>query len=55
MATSLAFGVAFAALISLFLVPASYLILDDLNFRKRRPKLAPVEREKAVDRARRIA
>jgi multidrug efflux pump subunit AcrB len=55
MATSLAFGVAFAAVISLFLVPASYLILDDLNFRKRRPKLAPVEREKAVDRARRIA
>ncbi len=31
MATSLAFGVAFATLISLFLVPASYEILEDLK------------------------
>jgi len=31
MAVSLAFGVVFAALISLFLVPASYLILEDLK------------------------
>ena len=31
MATSLAFGVAFATGISLFLVPASYLILEDLK------------------------
>ena len=31
MATSLAFGVAFATLISLFLVPASYAILEDLR------------------------
>ncbi len=33
MATSLAFGVAFATVISLLLLPASYLILDDLSGR----------------------
>jgi multidrug efflux pump subunit AcrB len=42
MAVSLAFGVAFASLISLFLVPSSYVILEDLKavFR-REPATAP--------------
>jgi hypothetical protein len=37
MATSLAFGVVFATSISLFLVPSSYLILEDCKrlFRRR--------------------
>jgi multidrug efflux pump subunit AcrB len=49
MATSLGFGVVFATAISLFLVPSSYVILEDLKrlARRRRahekPVLAPVE------------
>jgi multidrug efflux pump subunit AcrB len=48
MATSLGFGVVFATAISLFLVPSSYLILEDLRRLLRRrppapPVLAPVE------------
>ncbi|MGH0036636.1 MAG: efflux RND transporter permease subunit [Myxococcota bacterium] len=42
MATSLAFGVAFATVISLFLVPSAYLVLEDLNPRARRRTLTPV-------------
>jgi multidrug efflux pump subunit AcrB len=41
MAISLAFGVAFATLITLFLVPSLYLVLHDLQQLLRRPK-APV-------------
>jgi multidrug efflux pump subunit AcrB len=40
MATSLGFGVVFATAISLFLVPSSYVILEDLK-RIRRPRAAP--------------
>jgi len=42
MATSLGFGVVFAAVISLFLVPASYLILEDLRPSRWRPALVSV-------------
>jgi multidrug efflux pump subunit AcrB len=46
MATSLAFGVLFATVISLFLVPSSYLVLEDIKGlwqREKKPALAPVE------------
>ncbi|MBW2240374.1 MAG: efflux RND transporter permease subunit [Deltaproteobacteria bacterium] len=43
MATSLAFGVIFAAVISLLLVPASYLILEDLSRLLRRDALTVEE------------
>ena len=43
MATSLAFGVAFATAISLFLLPASYLILEDLRGWARGPSPRPLE------------
>jgi multidrug efflux pump subunit AcrB len=42
MATSLAFGVIFATGISLFLVPASYVILEDLKSLGRRTPPRPV-------------
>ena len=43
MATSLGFGVLFATAISLFLVPSSYLILEDLKrFPRGRPPAPPV-------------
>ena len=42
MATSLGFGVVFASSISLFLVPASYAILEDLKSLGRRPRRSPV-------------
>jgi multidrug efflux pump subunit AcrB len=43
MATSLGFGVMFATVISLFLVPASYLVLDDLvRLWRHRPPAPPV-------------
>ncbi len=47
MATSLGFGVVFAAFISLFLVPASYMILEDLRGggSQDRPALMPIEDE----------
>ena len=41
MATSLGFGVIFATAISLFLVPSSYVILEDLKRLRRRPRAAP--------------
>ncbi len=56
MATSLGFGVVFATVISLFLVPGAYLILEDLSRwlrRKRRgPELvrAPLEGSEEVPR-----
>jgi multidrug efflux pump subunit AcrB len=46
MATSLAFGVVFATVISLFLVPSGYIILEDIKglWRpEKKPALAPVE------------
>ncbi len=58
MATSLAFGVAFATLISLFLVPASYAILEDLKGlvgRRRRPTPIPLEAVPGGARPRRSA
>jgi Cu/Ag efflux pump CusA len=41
MATSLAFGVVFATLISLFLVPSAYVILEDLKGLIRRKPAPP--------------
>ena len=41
MAISLGFGVVFATAISLFLVPSSYVILEDLKRLRRRPRAAP--------------
>ena len=38
MATSLGFGVVFATAISLFLVPSSYVILEDLKRLRQRPR-----------------
>ena len=54
MAVSLAFGVLFATLITLFLVPISYLILDDLQRLPRRLLAAlrpgtPVRRSRSLD------
>ena len=54
MAVSLAFGVIFGAVISLFLVPSSYLILEDLKDVLRRSQPAPAPRSAplaAVDEA----
>jgi len=53
MAVSLAFGVAFGAVISLFLVPSSYLILEDLKRLVGRadPEPAPAPALAAVDEA----
>ena len=48
MATSLAFGVIFAAVISLLLVPASYLILEDLGRLLRRDALTVEEEAKSA-------
>lgn len=42
MATSLGFGVLFATIITLFLVPCLYAILEDIAHRKTREHLAPV-------------
>ncbi|NQZ95540.1 MAG: efflux RND transporter permease subunit [Myxococcales bacterium] len=50
MATSLAFGVAFATAISLFLLPASYLILEDLRLWARGPLPRPLEVVVTADR-----
>ena len=54
MAVSLAFGVLFATLITLFLVPIAYLILDDLQRLPRRLLAAlrpgtPVRRSRSHD------
>lgn len=60
MATSLAFGVVFATAISLFLLPAGYVILDDLQsllkrFRSGRPELAPNSPVREITEARTLA
>jgi hypothetical protein len=51
MAISLAFGVIFAAAISLLLLPCAYLILDDLKRLRRRPEAsrAPVIAHSAAE------
>jgi len=48
MATSLGFGVLFAALITLFLVPSSYVILEDLRHLLGGDRPAPPQRKAAV-------
>jgi hypothetical protein len=48
MAVSLAFGVVFASVISLFLVPSSYLVLEDLKLLMRRPKHEPAAEPAAL-------
>jgi hypothetical protein len=50
MATSLGFGVVFATAISLFLVPSSYVILEDLNRLRRRRRPEPVLAEASIPR-----
>ena len=47
MAVSLAFGILFATVITLILIPALYVILDDLKqlFGKKTPKVMPVEQQ----------
>ncbi len=47
MAVSLAFGVMFATIVSLLLVPASYHILEDLKLKLRRQLMPEPSREKA--------
>ncbi|MCG8592139.1 MAG: efflux RND transporter permease subunit [Proteobacteria bacterium] len=49
MATSLAFGVEFATLISLFLLPSSYLVLEDLQSWLRRKESVPTEVDPGVE------
>jgi multidrug efflux pump subunit AcrB len=53
MAISIAFGVLFASFITLFLVPAAYLILEDLlaPFRRSTPTLSPTRSVDAQDEA----
>ena len=51
MAASLAFGVVFATTISLFLVPCSYVILEDLKALLRREKSASPALEAVRDDA----
>ena len=54
MATSLAFGILFATAISLFLVPSSYIILEDLKALRRPPAppplatIEPIRRDEAA-------